>query len=196
MRVIGESPRVRLSIAMGFTIYKPPDWTIPAVGLTEPLEPRRSVPMAIGHDRFAGAPPSSLDLVDALGVAAVLVDRLPTPAAPLRRALAEAVPRVLGEFYARLAAVPEFAALLGDGPRIARLRREQERYWRLLLERPFDGGRLTVVRHVAEVHWRLAIEPRVLALAYGFVAERLVEQAALPAEARFEVLRWFSFLVS
>ncbi len=139
--------------------------------------------------------PPQLDLADALGAAACLVDRLPPPEEEIRRALAAALPSVLLEFYARLGAVPEYAALLGDERRIRRLRREQERYWRLLLEQPLAPARIAVIRHVAEVHWRLAIDPAAMALAYEFIARRLVERAPLDDARRYAVSRWLSEMV-
>ncbi len=135
---------------------------------------------------------SSLDLMDALGDAACLSDRLPPPPPEQRTRLVEALPGVLAEFYGRLAAVPEYATLLGGPERIARLQRQQERYWRLLIEQPLDSARGTVVRHVAEVHWRLAIQPNAMILAYEFITRRLVERAALAPEERYGVLAWLS----
>ncbi len=141
---------------------------------------------------MAPATPTRLDLADALGASACLVDRVPPPDDDARRALTAVLPAVLLEFYARLGAVPEFAALLGGERRIRRLRQEQERYWRLLLADPLAPARLAIVRHVAEVHWRLAIDPGAMAMAYAFIARRLVERAPLEEGRRHAVGRWLS----
>jgi methyl-accepting chemotaxis protein len=90
-----------------------------------------------------------------------------------------ALPAIADALYEHMQQFPPLASLLGDGARIAGLKRTQQAHWGSLFEAKFDDGYFAKSAGVGQMHNTIGLEPRWYIGAYCFMLERLMA-AILP----------------
>jgi methyl-accepting chemotaxis protein len=96
--------------------------------------------------------------------------------------VATEVPAIADALYAHMQQFPPLVPLLGDGARIAGLKRTQQAHWASLFEARFDEAYFAKSTGVGQMHNAIGLEPRWYIGAYCFVLERLIT-ALLPRRA-------------
>ncbi len=88
---------------------------------------------------------------------------------------ADALPRLLDDFYQHVTTVPALAKLLGSD--VPRLRRAQGSHWERLFSGRFDTAYFDSVRAIGLMHHKIGLEPRWYMASYNFLLNRLTALA-------------------
>jgi len=94
--------------------------------------------------------------------------------------LAEALPKVLDEFYVHIQRWPQLAEMLVSEANVARLKRAQSEHWRKLFSAQFDTLYMESVRTIGRVHSRIGLSPQYYIGGYTFIYNRLLSH--MPAK--------------
>ncbi len=89
------------------------------------------------------------------------------------RLLNEALPEILDQFYERVAAVPELAALFRSSSRAARLKPAQLAHWRRVISGDLGPRHRSHVRRIGGLHYMAGVDPNAFLLGHRFITGRL-----------------------
>jgi uncharacterized protein YoxC len=94
-----------------------------------------------------------------------------------RKILAEALPEILEEFYAKILSEPELSKKIHGPEMVAHLKAMQTEHWLCLFEGRFDEDYIKRVTRIGQAHQRVGLEPSWFLGAYLFILKRLIPVA-------------------